>query len=165
MSDMSTTPDSRFERMCDAILDRGSTSIYGDERDRYHWYEAIAVGASIQWIAIPWALAILAAIDADRFGPALWVLFATWLVPIMVMHSYAQRRRVSEVDYRSRTAIGTVLSTYVPTLAFLGIMLWHSGIDLSLGAAVRSLVGMLVVLAFAFALLVVIGLVRERRER
>jgi hypothetical protein len=158
---MSTTTDSRFERMCDAILDRSSTSIYGDERDRYHWYEAIAVGASIQWIAIPWALATLAAIDAERFGPALWVLFATWLVPILVMNAYAQRRRVSEVSYRSRTAIGTVLATFIPMLAFLAIMVWRSDVDMSPDAWLGPLVGVLA----GLALLVVIGVVRERRRR
>lgn len=161
MGGMSRTTDSRFERACDAILDRSSTAIYGDERDRYHWYEAIAVGASIQWIAIPWALAILAAVDADRFGPALWVLFAIWLVPMFVMNAYAQRRRVNEVSYRSRTAISTVLATFVPMLAFLAIMLWHSDVDLSPSAWLGPLVGVVVV----FALLTVIGLVRERRGR
>lgn len=160
MSDTSDMSDSRFEQMCDAILDRSSTAIYGDERDRYHWYEAIAVGASIQWVAMPWALAILAAIDSDRFGPALWVLFAAWLVPIMVMNAYAQRRRVSEVDYRSRAAIGTVLSTVVPTLAFLAIMLWRSDVDMSPSTWLGSLVGVIVV----FLLLVLIGVVRERRR-
>jgi hypothetical protein len=162
---MSRTTDSRFERACDAILDRDSTAIYGDERDRYHWYEAIAVGASIQWVAIPWALAILAAIDADRFGPALWVLFAVWLVPIIVMNAYAQRRRVSEVSYRSRTALVTVLATFVPMLAFLAIMLWRSDVDMSLGTAVGSLVGTLVGFALLVVIGVVIGVVRERRGR
>lgn len=161
MGTVSRAPDSLFERMCDAILDRDSTSVYGDERDRYHWYEAIAVGASIQWIAIPWALAILAAVDADRFGPALWVVFATWLVPILVMNAYVQRRRVSEVELRSRTARSTLVAMLVPIGAFLAIMLWRSDVDLSPGRMLRTLVGMIVVLAIVAA----IGLAMRRRER
>jgi hypothetical protein len=158
---MSTTTDSPFERMCDAILDHGSTSIYGDERDRYHWYEAIAVGASIQWIAIPWALAILAAVDAERFGPALWTLFATWIIPILVMNAYAQRRRVSEVTVRTRAATGTVLATWIPLIAFLAIMV-RPAVETSRSARIA---GVLVGGFAALCLMVVLRLVRSRRAR
>ena len=160
MGSVSTTTDSPFDRMCDAILDHGSSAIYGDERDRYHWYEAIAVGASIQWIAIPWTLAILAAIDADRFGPALWALFAAWIVPILVMNAYAQRRHVSQAEVRTRAAVGTALATWIPLLAFLAIMLWPGG-DVSVRTAAGALLGGVA----ALALMVAFGVVRSRRTR
>ena len=33
--------------------------LYGDERERYRWYEGIATAASLQWLIIPWAAAIM----------------------------------------------------------------------------------------------------------
>ena len=125
MVDMSANT-SIFDRACDAILDHGGTSIYGDERDRYHWYEAIAVGASIQWIAIPWSLAILAAIDADRFGPALWTMFVVWVVPLLVMNAYAQRHKAAQPAQLDGKGRATAIATSVPVIAFLAIMMWPS---------------------------------------
>ena len=33
--------------------------IYGDEREHLRWCEGMATAASLQWLAIPWAAAVL----------------------------------------------------------------------------------------------------------
>lgn len=146
-----------IERVCDAILDRDSTAIYGDERDRLHWYEAIAVAASIQWTLFPWILAIAAIIDADRFGPALWALFAVYFVPVAAANMYVSRRKVSPVRFNNPKAIFSAFQVIVPTIVFLLAMVWPTGgVD---SAFVGGLVGGLVGLAGA----IIWGLVRMRR--
>lgn len=139
------TPDSAFDRLCDALLGHGSSSMQGDERDRFHWYEAIVVGATVQWIAIPWALFVLAAVDAERFGPALWTVFVVWLIPLLLTSAYANRRKVQQPDDLDRTGWITVLATFVPLVGFLAIMAWPSG-D-SWGAIARGALTTLAVVA------------------
>jgi hypothetical protein len=146
-----------IERVYDAILDRDGTAIYGDERDRLHWYEAIAVAASIQWTLFPWALAILAIIDADRFGPALWALFAVYFVPVAASNVYVSRRKVSPVRFDNPKAIVSALQVIVPTIVFTLAMAWPSGgVD---SAFVGGLIGGTVGLAGA----IIWGIVRMRR--
>jgi hypothetical protein len=148
-----------LDRMYDAILDRESTAIYGDERDRLHWYETIAVAASIQWVLFPWVLAVLAIVDADRFGPALWALFAVYLAPVVASNLYVARRKVSPVRYDNAKAIITTALTLVPTIVFFLVMVWpENGFD---GGFVGGLVGGFAGLAGA----VVWGLIRMHRAQ
>ena len=32
---------------------------YGDERERYRWYEGTAIAASVQGMAVPWSAAVM----------------------------------------------------------------------------------------------------------
>lgn len=149
--------DMIIERIYDAILDRKSTAIYGDERDRLHWYETIAVAASVQWTLIPWALAVLAILDAERFGPALWVLFGCHFVPVTMSNAYVARRKVSPVRYDNAKAISTTALIVMPLAVFFLAMIWPSGgPDLAFaGGLVGGAVGLVGVIVW--------GVVRTRR--
>ncbi|MBM2617776.1 hypothetical protein JIG36_19655 [Actinoplanes sp. LDG1-06] len=67
---------------------------YGDERERYRWYEGIAAAASMQWIGVPWAAAILVwPLGRSVVLPFAVVLFLM-LVPMLICMWYVRSRRV-----------------------------------------------------------------------
>ncbi|MET0424989.1 MAG: hypothetical protein ABW046_13985, partial [Actinoplanes sp.] len=54
--------------------------LYGDERERYRWYEGIATAASLQWMLIPWAAAIMVwPLGRPAVLPLAVVLAVLWL--------------------------------------------------------------------------------------
>ncbi|MEV4346207.1 hypothetical protein AB0J83_17190 [Actinoplanes sp. NPDC049596] len=77
--------------------------LYGDERERYRWYEGIATAASLQWLLIPWAAAIM----VWPLGPPavlpLAIVLVLLYVPMVLSTVYVRRRRVDTTP-RSWTA-------------------------------------------------------------
>ena len=158
MGDMSTAPTARpgehrrpaFDRFVGWILDHDGT-IYGDERERLRWYEGIAVAASVQWLLVPCALAVMAWICPPEAAPYLWVVMGVFLLPMMLTSLYVLRRRVDlaadqRTNLRTRKTQLIVVLTTVPIVAFvLGLTV---GLDVREGTdrAVinRGLVGGLV---------------------
>jgi len=76
---------------------------YGDERERFRWYEGIAAAASMQWIAVPWAGAILVWVLGRPSVIPLAIVLTAMLVPMWVCTLYVRRRRVDTLP-RSWTA-------------------------------------------------------------
>src|SRR5688500_14395530 len=72
----------------------GDGTIYGDERERLRWYEGIATAASLQWLAIPWAAAVLVWVLGRPSVLPLAVVLAALIVPMAVCTAYVRRRRV-----------------------------------------------------------------------
>lgn len=72
----------------------GSDAIYGDERERLRWYEGITTAASLQWLAIPWAAAIMVWPLGRAAVLPLTVVLAALILPMIVCTVYVQRRRV-----------------------------------------------------------------------
>ena len=68
--------------------------IYGDERERFRWYEGIATAASLQWLAVPWAAAIMVWPLGRPAVLPLAVVLAVLVVPMMLCTVYVRRRRV-----------------------------------------------------------------------
>ncbi len=83
-----------LDRLTDWVLDHDG-DIYGqDERERYRWYEGIALAASAQWIVVPWTLAALIWF-ADRNAAILLAIvagaFYLTMIPATV---HVSRKRV-----------------------------------------------------------------------
>ncbi|MEU8813868.1 hypothetical protein [Actinoplanes sp. NPDC048796] len=68
--------------------------LYGDERERYRWYEGIATAASLQWLAIPWAAAIMVWPLGKPAVLPLAVVMVLLYVPMMLSTLYVRHRRV-----------------------------------------------------------------------
>jgi hypothetical protein len=130
----------RLDRFFAQVLDLDSTAIYGDERDRLRWYESIAVVASVQLIVVPWALLGFAIVDATRYEPVLWGVFLVFTIPWVLATTYVERHRVSPVDYRSRKAVLTMLATFLPSIAFIVVMVVATN-DAWSGPLIGGLIG------------------------
>lgn len=83
--------------------------LYGDERERLRQYEAIAVAAGLQWLAVPWAAAV-GVWWADRAAAVCLVaVMLVLLAPMLVAQAYLRRRRVDTTPRRwtaKRVALG-----------------------------------------------------------
>src|ERR1041384_4531686 len=84
--------------MTTTILDRvvrwnidADGSWFGDERERYRWYEGMAAAASMQWIAVPWAAAVMVWPLGRPSVIPLAVVLVAMFVPMLV---YVRSRRV-----------------------------------------------------------------------
>jgi hypothetical protein len=68
--------------------------IYGDERERYRWYEGIATAASLQWLVVPWSAAVMVwPLGRTAVLPLAVVLVLMW-IPMVLCTIYVRRRRV-----------------------------------------------------------------------
>jgi predicted membrane-bound spermidine synthase len=94
--------------------------IYGDERERLRWYEGIATAASLQWIAIPWAAAIMVWPLGRPSVVPLAVVLAVLVLPMWLSAVYVRSRRVDTVPRRwtGKRLLLSILGG-VPFLVFL----------------------------------------------
>jgi len=140
MEDMTTT---MLDRVVAWNLDLDG-DIYGDERERLRWYEGIATAASLQWIAVPWAAAILVWVSGRPVVVPLTVILAVLLVPMAVCTAYVRRRRVDTVVRKwTRKRIVLSVAFIVPLLLFLFGVLWDYGAESSTywGALAGMIIG------------------------
>jgi hypothetical protein len=157
-----------MDGMATSVLDRVvrwnldfDGDIYGDERERLRWYEGIATAASLQWIAIPWACALLVLGYGRPVVAPLVVILVVLVVPMAMCTAYVRHRRV-DAAVRRWTGKRIVLSTAftVPLLLFLFASLWaygKAGSSVWWGAAGGAL--------FGAGLSAVTPFVRSRRLR
>ena len=87
------TESSTLERFVSWTLDHDG-DIYGDERARLRWYEGITTTASVQWIVVPWALAIMSWTANRRIAVYLAVVAAVFYLPMALGTAYAMRNRI-----------------------------------------------------------------------
>ncbi|GAA0456639.1 hypothetical protein Ade02nite_05570 [Paractinoplanes deccanensis] len=94
--------------------------LYGDERERYRWYEGIATAASLQWLAIPWAAAIMVWPLGKPAVLPLAVVLVLLYVPTLLSTVYVRRRRVDTAP-RSWNAkrVFLTLASGTPAAVFL----------------------------------------------
>ncbi|MBL7253716.1 hypothetical protein [Paractinoplanes lichenicola] len=90
--------------MTTTILDRVvhwnldlSGDLYGDERERYRWYEGISAAASMQWMVVPWVAAIMVWPLGRSSVIPLAVVLVAMFVPIAICGWYVRSRRVDTV--------------------------------------------------------------------
>jgi hypothetical protein len=108
-----------FDRTIDWILDSDG-DIYGDERSRLRWYEAIAATASVQWILLLWVLAAASWLAPASATAWLWALAAAFVAPLYLSIFYLWRRGVDVTRLsKSRKSRVIQLFTYAPVVAFL----------------------------------------------
>src|SRR3954463_3830834 len=87
--------------MATSVLDRVvqwnldyNGDLYGDERERYRWYEGIATAAQLQSILVPWAAAVaIWPLGEPAVTPLAIVLVAFWL-PALLGTLYVRARQV-----------------------------------------------------------------------
>jgi len=82
-----------LDRVVHWNLDLGG-DMYGDERERYRWYEGIAAAASMQWLAVPWAAAVMVWPLGRSSVLPLAVVLVAMFIPIWICGNYVRRRRV-----------------------------------------------------------------------
>ena len=88
-----------------------SDDLYGDERERLRWYEGIAMAATVQWIAVPWAAVALVGIYGRSVIVPLAVILVLMYIPTTLVGAYVRRRRVETVAVRwtpKRIALGVL---------------------------------------------------------
>lgn len=141
----------------------GAGDIYGDERERLRWYEGIATAASLQWLAIPWAAAIIVWPLGKASVVPLAVVLVALVLPMFVCTVYVQRSRVV-TDVRAWTTKRVLLHAaaglpYV--IFFYGALYSYDGSDSSTlrGAIVGGAFG-----AVGGIVATVIGTRRKRRQ-
>jgi heme/copper-type cytochrome/quinol oxidase subunit 2 len=97
-----------------------SGQIYGDERERLRWYEGIVAAAQMQWLALPWAAAILVWWLGRPAVLPLSVMLVALLIPAIMCVAYVRRRQVDTAlrAWTRKRVVLTVLST-VPLVGFI----------------------------------------------
>ncbi|MCO8270906.1 hypothetical protein M1L60_09910 [Actinoplanes sp. TRM 88003] len=117
---------------------------YGDERERYRWYEGIAAAASMQWVAVPWAAAIMVWPLGRPSVIPLAVVLVAMFVPMLVCMWYVRSRRVETTPrvMDTRRVVWGLIGG-LPYAVFLVGALRAYGPDDStwIGAAVGGVVG------------------------
>ena len=94
--------------------------LYGDERERYRWYEGIAAASSLQSVLIPSAAAIMVwPLGKPSVLPLTVVLVALW-VPLLLSTAYVRGRRVDTTprSWSTKRILVTVLGV-APYVVFL----------------------------------------------
>lgn len=117
-------------RLTEQILDvKGN--IYGDEQERLRWYEGITVAASIQWILVPWVIAVSIWLGGREVVSYLLAVTVAMYVPQLLTMQYAMRSRVRFEGYGSLKAIVTAVASagsYV-AIALAAIRAYDGGFD------------------------------------
>src|SRR3954451_3682662 len=118
--------------------------LYGDERERYRWYEGIATAAQLQWVLIPWVAAILVWPLGRPAVLPLAVVLAALVVPMIFSTLYVRSRRVDTTprSWQPKRILLTALAA-VPLVAFLigALYAYDPGGDSWRGALVGGVLG------------------------
>jgi hypothetical protein len=152
-----------LDRVVGWVLDPDG-DLYGDERERLRWYEGMATAANLQWIAVPWAAAVLIWVLGRPAALPLSVIMAAMYLPMLVLLAYMHRRRVDTAVRRwtPKTVILSTLGGLPYVLFVLGCVVAFADVNPSLtrgmgvGAVVGSVLGV--------AALIVGSRRRQRRE-
>ena len=123
----------------------GSGDIYGDERERLRWYEGIATAASLQWLAIPWAAAVLVWPLGKPSVLPLTVVLVLLVIPMAICTVYVRRRRVdTEVHaWTRKRVLWSILGSQPYVVFLIGALYAYGGPDSSVwrGALVGAVFG------------------------
>lgn len=122
-SPSTSRPERPLDRLFDSVLDRQG-NIYGDERERIRWYEAIAVVASFQWILLPWALAVMVWFARPATVPFLVAAFGVFYLPMPLAQLYIRRKGVRQLPDRTghKYWITFVVSTLPYPIFLIGVI-------------------------------------------
>lgn len=119
--------------------------LYGDERERLRWYEGIAAAAGLQWMALPWAAAVLVwTLGRPAVLPSA-VLLVVLYVPMVMSLVYVRRRRVETTprSYSAKRILITVLTVLPYVLFVVGASYAYRSSDAGAfrGAAIGAVIG------------------------
>lgn len=138
----------------------GNGEIYGDERERLRWYEGIATAASLQWLAIPWAAAVLVWLLGRPSVIPLVVVLAALVVPMALCTAYVHTRRVvTEVHAWSRKRLVLSVLGGLPYVVFVVGALHAYSASAGRGAVFGAVIG-----GIGGAVATILGTRRKRRQ-
>ncbi|GAB1689939.1 hypothetical protein [Krasilnikovia sp. M28-CT-15] len=162
---MTTPTDERrsiTDRIAESMLDHHG-DMYGDERERLHWYEGIATAAGVQWLTVPSACAVMVWIGGrPTVVPLVVVLLALYL-PLILCTAYVHRRQVTIAPrtWSAKRILWTVAYALPYVVFTVGAMAPFATHARPLRATV---VGGIIGAAVAVAWLAVMTIRRRRRE-
>ncbi len=118
-SHLSGTP-SGIERLAAYVLDFDGDMYGQDERERTRWYEGIALAAAVQWVVVPWVMAITVWSASAATAHVMRDIGIAFLLPMLLATLYVTRRNVDTTVHRwtAKRIIGTLL-TVIPIFVFL----------------------------------------------
>jgi hypothetical protein len=139
-------------RFTDQILDvKGN--IYGDEQERLRWYEGITVAASIQWVLVPWVVAVSIWLGGRAVVSYLLAVMVAMYLPQLLTMQYAMRSRIRLDGHWSPKAMVTAIlsgGSYV-AIALASVRAYDGGFDPDglKGGVVGGFLGLGLVVVFA----------------
>ncbi|GAA0551378.1 hypothetical protein GCM10010172_37080 [Paractinoplanes ferrugineus] len=118
--------------------------LYGDERERFRWYEGIAASSSLQSVLVPGAAAVMVwPLGRAAVPPLAVILVLQWLTMLLAT-LYVRRRRVDTVprSWNLKRLVLTVLGVG-PYVVFLvgALHAYDPAGDTWIGAAVGGVLG------------------------
>ncbi|MFI1990786.1 hypothetical protein [Actinoplanes sp. NPDC020271] len=121
--------------------------LYGDERERYRWYEGIATASALHSLLIPWAAAILVwPLGRAAVLPLAVVLVLLW-GPMLLCSVYVARRKVDTTPrvWGTKRILMAALGV-IPYAAFLvgALHAYDPAGDAWVGAIVGTLFGAMI---------------------
>lgn len=137
--------------------------MFGDERERIRWYEGITIAAGLQWLAVPWAAAVLVwFVDRAAVVP-LGVVLAVGVLPVPLATLHVRRRGVDTAPptWPLKRSVLTVLSAAPYPLFIIG-----AGAALGHGPHVvrEGLIGLAIGVVLSVGYLVATTRMRRRRD-
>ncbi len=113
-----------FQRFVDWSLDHGG-QIFGDERERLVWYEAILAMATFQMVGLPWAFFICSLLCPIGALPYLIGLHYAVFLPMLASYVHAATKRVdfSKINWLTGKVVFANIIVLVPTTLFFGTTL------------------------------------------
>ena len=143
---VNTSATAPIDRLAVWLLDHDG-ELYGDEQERLRWYEGIALTASIQWIVVPWALAVMAWIGGRAVAPYLLIAAVVFYLPILLTNAYVTRWRVRLFagGWTRKRIVISVLSGLPYVVLVIGLARAYDGFDdpaMVISGAVGALIGL-----------------------
>ncbi len=144
-SNFDTTEPVSSRRFVNWILDTKGTSLYGDEQERLRWYEGISAAASIQWLVVPWVIALGIWIGGRPVVSYLIAVAIVFVVPQYFAIFYAMKNRVRLPNSKSPgyLVISMISGLSIVAIVFASIHAYDNGFDPDglKGAAVGGPIG------------------------
>lgn len=151
---------SAFDRLVDHLLDVDGDMYGQDERERTRWYERIAVAASVQWMVVPWVMAVLVWMVGADAARALSYVGIAFLLPLIFATVYVEHRKV-DTAVRHWTAKRIVWTT----VTMLPILIFIVGYMHATGASQETVAGTAIGGVFGAAAAFGIMVLKARRTR
>lgn len=137
--------------------------LYGDERERYRWYEGIATAAQLQAILVPWAAAVAVWPLGEPAVVPLAVMLVVYWLPAVLSTVYVRARKVETTPRRwsSKRVLLTAVTALPYGVFVAGAFYVHNpGSSTWIGAIMGGVLGA----GMSVVALVVKGRQRQRRE-
>jgi hypothetical protein len=156
-------PVTPLERAVRWVLDPDGV-MYGDEQERLRYYESSTFTASLHAVLVPWTLAACAWIGGRPVAPYVLALAVVFVVPWFLAGSYVRRRKVRPLPAQVGGAWVAWMAVTMLPYPLLGVGLALAFAENAENGFFRGLAGGMTGMSIAWVLVLVIGLVKARRQ-